>query len=534
MFKKIILSIVVLLVLAIAGLSFMFYKDGHSNKNDVVIAENAIPKFTALEMNFTHLFNKEKSLPIVASAMIDVNNDGVEELYLGGGYDQQDQLMQYQNGKMVNIASQMGFEQKSSSTSIGAAVADFDDNGFQDLIISREDGLHLYYNSNGKFTHKAIETPVNDKSTPAGIALGDIDKDGDLDIFLATYLKKEKMTSETSFMDKSYGSTSELLLNEGGEKFVSITKSAGLDYVHNTFMGVWIDVDEDGDLDLVVAHDTGEVRTYKNNGNKTFALVENPTTHKYAYPMGIAVGDYNNNGLMDFAFSNTGSSMPRAIVKGDIADASLFNEKYILFKNKGNFNFDDAAKETKIADFEFSWGMIFDDMNNDGLQDLMVAENYVALLPFKFFKLPGRLLIQNENNEFGATEKASGVENRYYGITPLTSDFNQDGNLDLVWVNISGPSFAFLNNAKNTNFLQIDMPKTAKTIGAIVKLYLPSGKILTEHLVTGEGLASDNHGFLHFGLGAEKQASKLVIKYLDGTEKVIENPATNQKLKITI
>jgi len=158
------------------------------------------------------------------------------------------------------------------------------------------------------------------------------------------------MEGQTIFEDKTYGSTSELLLNDGNDNFTSITKSAGLDYVHNTFTAVLVDVDNDTWLDLVVVHDTGEVRTYRNNGDLTYTRKDNPLSEKFAYPMGVAVGDYNNDGLIDFMFTNTGSTLPRFLAKGDIKDATKFNEKWILFENTGNFTFKDVAEETKIAD----------------------------------------------------------------------------------------------------------------------------------------------------------------------------------------
>ena len=79
--------------------------------------------------------------------------------------------------------------------------------------------------------------------------------------------------------------------------------------------------------------------------------------------MGIAVGDYNNDGLVDFFFSNTGSSVPEFLARGDLAEGDIFNKKWILFKNEGNFKFTDAAMETNVADFEFSWGALFQDFN---------------------------------------------------------------------------------------------------------------------------------------------------------------------------
>jgi hypothetical protein len=516
MIKKILFSLLALVLVLLFVVARFFYNDANGQKYDNTVDSKNIPIFSPTSFPFTHLHDGSKSLPLMASAAIDIDNDGIDEVFMGGGLEQSDVILKYTESGFIDITEATNFEPKGKFTSTAVATADMDDNGFQDIIISREDGLHFYFNEGGKFTHQKIETPVNQKSSPAGITLGDIDNDGDLDIFLSTYIKKELMKGQTKFEDYTYGSTSELLLNEGGNRFVSITSKAGLDYVHNTFMAVFVDVDSDGYIDLVVAHDTGEVRTYKNNGDLTFTMKENPLTKKFAYPMGIAVGDYNNDTYIDFAFSNTGSTLPSMIAKGDIKDATRFNGKYLLFKNNGDFTFNDVAEETKIADYEFSWGLVFADMNNDGLQDLMVAQNYVDFLPNKLFRLPGRMLIQKPDHTFAATEKQSGVVNPYYGITPLISDFNNDGSLDFIWANINSPSLAYINKGNSGHFLKVAMAKNAKNIGAIVKVIVPSGQILTDYLSVGEGLAGDQSSVLHFGLGSNKDLVSIEIKLLDG------------------
>ncbi len=528
MIKKILKFVgIVILILIILVLGF-FWNDAHSEKYDITIEDHKIPLFEEVAIDFKHQYNGKKSLPIAPSALIDIDNDNIDEVFFGGGMHQEDAIFAYRDNKFVDISSEVNLPKKGNSvTTVGAVSADFDNNGFTDIILGREDGLTIYYNTDGKFTAKKIDTPINEKSTPAGITVGDIDKDGDLDIFMATYLKKELMEGQTIFEDYTYGSTSELLLNTGNENFVSITKEAGLDYVHNTFQGVLVDIDNDSWLDLVVVHDTGEARTYKNNGDLTYTMKPNPLTKKFAYPMGLAVGDYNNDGLVDFMFSNTGSTLPRALAKGDIKDASLFNEKWILFRNDGDFKFTDTAAETKIADYEFSWGCTFADMNNDGLQDLMVAENYVDLAPNKLFKLPSRLLIQKEDGTFAPTEEKSGVKNPHFAITSLVSDFNQDGYLDMIWVNIDTPSLAYINKGGDNNYLQINLGESVNTQGAKVTVTTPT-KTLTEWLVTGEGLASDQTALLQFGLGKETSVSNIKVKLANDKEISVDNPEINK------
>tara|TARA_B100000809_G_scaffold77865_3_gene75758 strand:- start:5815 stop:7428 length:1614 start_codon:yes stop_codon:yes gene_type:complete len=526
---KIVGFVVVGLLVLVLG---FFWRDSVSDKYDVSIEADKIPTFKSVALDFNHQYNGEKSLPLAASSLIDINNDGIDEVFFGGGMFQEDAIFAYRNEAFVNISEEVSLPNKGAiTTTVGVVSADFDNNGFVDLLISREDGLFLYSNENGKFKKIKIKTPINEKSNPAGLTVGDIDKDGDLDIFMATYLKKELMEGQTIFEDYTYGATSELLLNNGDNSFNSITKSAGLDYIHNTFQGVLVDVDNDTWLDLVVVHDTGEARTYRNNGDLTFTMKENPLTKKFAYPMGLAVGDYNNDGLVDFMFSNTGSTLPRALAKGDIKDASKFNEKWILFKNEGGFKFSDAAEEAKIADYEFSWGCTFADMNNDGLQDLMVAENYVDLAPNKLFRLPGRLLIQKEDHTFVPTEKESGVVNPYFGITTLVSDFNKDGYLDMILTNIDSPSLAYINEGGENNSIQVNLGDNAKSLGARVVVETSKG-VYTDWLATGEGLASDQTSILHFGLGKQTEVSKVIVYYVDGTKEEVINPNINSILVI--
>lgn len=532
LFKKTFITLGLIVVGLIALVVWFFWNDASSEKYDITIADEKIPLFEEIGLNFEHEYNNQKSLPIAPAALIDINNDNIDEVFFGGGLDQEDAIYAYRDNKFVDISSEVSLPRKgNTTTTVGIVSADFDNNGFADIILGREDGLRIYYNTNGKFTEKIIDTPLNEKSNPAGITVGDIDKDGDLDIFLATYIKKELMEGQTIFEDYTYGSTSELLLNNGDDTFISITKAAGLDYIHNTFQGVLVDIDNDSWLDLVVVHDTGEARTYKNNGDLTYTMKPNPLTKKFAYPMGLAVGDYNNDGLVDFMFSNTGSTLPRALAKGDIKDASLFNEKWILFRNDGDFKFTDTADETKIADYEFSWGCTFADMNNDGLQDLMVAENYVDLAPNKLFRLKSRFLVQKEDGTFAPTEEKSGVVNPHFAITSLVSDFNQDGYLDMIWVNIDSPSLAYINKGGTNNYLQVDIGESVNAQGAKVTVVTPEGT-LTEWLVTGEGLASDQTALLHFGLGTTQKVNKITVNYSNDSIYEVNNPKINSVINV--
>ena len=523
--KFIFLSLITIIILAVLLLAFRFGTDGN-NPYDNKIENGITPKFSEVLIDFNQQHNGKKSLPVIASSLIDINNDGVDEIFFGGGFDQQDQLFQYKNNAFTSISKKVNLPQKSNLTTLASASADFDNNGFSDLIISREDGITIYYNTQGVFTPKKVKYNLADDATPLGFALGDIDKDGDIDIFVSNYIRKEQMQGQNNFT-KGYGPISQLLINNGDNTFKDSTQNSGLAYNHNTFMGIFVDIDNDSWLDLIVAHDTGEVRTYKNNADGTFKMITNPTTDKYGYPMGIAVGDYNNDGQVDFMFSNTGTTAPHFLARGDV-DESEFNSDWIFFENKGNFVFEDAADKVKVADFEFSWGAAMADMNNDGLQELIVAENYVEFPPHKVFKLPGRFLTQKEDHTFVATEQESGVVNKHFAITPLISDFNLDGYQDLVWVNISGPAKVFLNKGGDNNYLQLTFLENAKNIGAKIIVTTTSGKTITEDYIIGEGLVSDQSATIHIGLGKDNIKSTQ-IHYTDGTVQNLESIKINSR-----
>ena len=404
---------------------------------------------------------------------------------------------------------------------------DLDNDSKTDLFLTTDAGLLWYHNTGSGFEVSKIDVPFDEKSICASVTFGDINRDGHADMFVSNYIKKHMMEGQTIFKDFSYGASSLLMVNKGDNTFENATQQFGLSYIHNTFMGIFVDIDKDGFLDLVAAHDTGEVRTYKNEGGQKFIKKANPTTGKYAYPMGIAVGDYNNDGNIDFFFSNTGSSVPPFLARGDLAEEDVFIKEWMLFRNDGNFTFTDVAKETKVADFEFSWGAIFEDFNLDGRQDLVVAENYVDFPPHKLFKLPGRFLVQRPDGTFSAVEDQAKVINMNYAITPLSSDFNQDGYPDLAFANIDGPVKVHINKGGDANYIAVRLPENAKYVGATITVTKKDGSTLTDAYVIGEGLVSDQTSTVTFGLGTDTEIVSVNIALSDGTSQNINNPKVN-------
>lgn len=532
LYNKILIALLLIVFISLGVISWYFYfdtKNPYVKKCDFTVADSLIPKFINIDLPFTHQFNEEKSLPSMGSSLIDIDNDGVDEIFIGGGFGQQDAVFYFYKDKFVPW---LGKLPKKNAATLGAVSYDWDRDGNTDLLVTREDGIFFYKNETDKFTEYKLDIHLNEKSNPATITLGDFNKDGYTDMFLSTYLKKDLMEGQTIFNKLNYGSNSVLLQNNGDNSLTDVTNEYGLAYTHNTFQGLFVDVNDDGWLDLVVAYDTGEPRIYKNEKGKKFILTSNPLSGKFSYPMGIAAGDINNDGKIDLFFSNTGSSIPEFLAKGDLKSTQELVTEWILLKNEGNFTFSNVARSLNIADFEFSWGCLFEDFNLDGKQDLVVAENYVSFAPHKLFPLPCRFLIQLSSGKFASVEDQAGVVNKHFAITPLTSDFNNDGYPDLVYININGISKAYINKGGKANFLKVQLPDTNEAIGAKITLFFTDGSLLANWNMIGEGLSTDQSNILNFAIPVGKIPTYLLVKYNSKRVDTIRNFTLNTTLTL--
>ena len=506
-----------------AGFLFLTIKSIIDRQVDYDVSTEGleIPAYDEVVIEFRHDHQEDKSLPFMASAAIDIDNDGIEELFLGGAYDQADGVFRFDGKQFVDISTQTGLKKNANDASMGSVVMDIDNNGYSDLIVARESGIWLHRNSNGRFSTEKLDAPLATDTTPLSIAIADINRDGHFDMYISGYIRLDLVEGQNIFNKEGYGGTSAMLLNNGDDSFSDITRSAGLYFKHNTFVGVFVDFDGDKLEDLVVAHDTGQVRTWKNMGDNTFTNMLNPNSSQSSYPMGIAVSDYNNDGRVDLFFSNVGSTAPDMLVKGDLRDDQTLNKKWLMFENRGNFKFDDVGQLRKVADYEFSWGAVFEDFNLDGLDDLVVSENYIGCPPHRipFLRLPGRFMLQNENGEFAEVGAAAGIDNKFYSISPITADFNQDGAPDLVHVNLKDKPRAFLSQGASNNYLKVKLADTVASIGAMITVTRDDGSKLYKPFISGEGLSSDQSHVLIFGLG-DGSAKAVEVSYLSAPSAV--------------
>ena len=501
---KVVLLVPASLVLGVAALVFII-------QGPPVVQGETDLAFQEIALEFEHALDLEGQLPFMGVSAVDVDGDGIDEIFLGNGDGHADGLFRFGGDGFRKIDGGPGLDKPDDEATFGAASIDATGDGKDDLFLARESGVYFLENQgDGNFVKRLIDFGMADNTTPLSVALGDINRDGWVDLYVSGYIRYDLVEGETNF-DLTYGGYSYLLLNNGDNTWKDISKEAGVFRKHNTFLAMFIDLDNDQWADLVVAQDTGIVEVWQNNRDQTFTRKENPTD--YGYPMGIGAGDIDNDGFVDLYLSNVDNTMPDAMLRGNLSEDLPFNTDYMLLRNKGNFQFEDVSVARNAAEYGFGWGVTVEDFTNDGRQDLYFAQNYARfpgvdiLLPY-----PGRLLQQYPNGNFQAVETVAGLANKNFGISQVVSDFNQDGWPDIVLANLNGPSRAFLNQGGDRHWLTVQLPDGAEWLNTMVKVTTPSGKSITRQLCASEGLCSDSTDALFFGLGDE--TGKLSVEVL--------------------
>ncbi len=523
MIKKVLIGIVATIILVIIAAEIYVY-----NLQGPEIPQGQTDlRFTEVTVGWMHKSDQKKSLPFGAIAAIDINNDHIDEIFAGGGIGQADALLKFDGEKFIAVEMD-GLTKSADDATMGAVSMDVTADGYTDLFVARESGVWFYTNTGEDgatvFSGHLINVALADNTTPLSITIGDINNDGWADLYVSGYIKNGMVEGETIF-NQAYGGYSYLLLNNGDNTWKDISKSAGVWRQHNTFTASFIDLDNDLDSDLVIAQDTGKVEMYTNNGDLTFSVLKNPSV--FSYPMGLGAGDFNNDGLMDLYFSNVGNTLPRSLLIGDLREDQPFNMDYMLFKNDGKLEFSDVAAPMDVAKLGFGWGVVLQDMDMDSHSDILIAQNYGRFPGVEYLDpYSGRLMLQQEN-AFVPVEEVSGAANKFFGLSPVVSDFNQDGWPDIVWMNLNGPLRAMLSEGiPDRNWLTVRLADVPASVGALITVTLPDGRTLTDQFITGEGLSSDQTPDLHFGLDGVQSAT-VTVQYQSGQKEVREVASVN-------
>ncbi len=503
--------------------------------------------------------HKEFILETVGSgvALLDYDNDGWLDIYLvnGSTYEAESgkahapRAALFHNnhdGTFTDVAEQAGVTNE--RWGFGVAVGDYDNDGWPDLYVTNFGKNRLYHNNHdGTFTDVAEKAGVALGNWSTGATFGDYDGDGRLDLFVPGYVHYDLAhppvpgSSVVAFSTCEFrgikvmcgprglkGEPDHLFHNNGDGTFTDVSEKAGV-ADHNLYYGltaVFADLDNDGRVDLVVANDSTPNYLYLNKKNGTFedasyasgyALNENG--HETA-SMGIAVGDYRNNGLLDLY--NT-----------------VFSDDYNpLYRNEGGANFVDVSYQTGIAEVTIpflGWGTGFLDYDNDGWKDIFVSNGHVYPEVDKsdwgttFQQRP--LLFHNlGGGKFAIVPpvKGTGLAELLAGRGAAFGDLFNDGKIDVVINQLDGVPALLRNvNADHNHWIGLKLTGGAGSprdaVGTVV--YLTAGGIRQrEDVLSGGSFASSNDQRVHFGIGTAAAAEKIEIHWPSGNVQTLTGP----------
>jgi len=489
----------------------------------------AVPGFTEVPVDFAHVYAQKQTLPFAGGAVIDIDGDGREEVFVAGGAGQDDALLTFRDGRFVDVIGLTGLS--STLATYGALALDVDKDGDVDLIICREDGVYLYRNGGrGRFVGVKLPVALEPHAVPIAVAAGDVDGDGRVDLYISTFIDARAFRARV-FNDPAHATANVFLRGTRDGGFTDATKTAGLTLRQNSLGAVFADLDNDGRVDLAVAQNTGQVLIYRNNGDGTFNLVARPTG--FGFWMGLAVGDYDGDGDIDLFLSNVGNTVPRMLLNGDLRPEQRLDPAWALLRNQGGMNFIRAESTAGLDGYEFARGAVFADVNLDGRPDLVVAENSFAWPAHIWDPAPGRLLLQDRDGRFGPVTRLAGVANPYYGQTPLVADFNGDGYPDLFFVNLDGPARAFFSRGGSNRGLKLRFPDDAGSIGARATVTHADGRTLGGQFVVGTGFLGSSSPVMIFGLGADAKPVRVDVVWPGGRRKrfIKIRPGTTLRLR---
>jgi hypothetical protein len=506
-------------------------------------------------ITFRHMSAPEKKYIIESMgggvAMLDYDRDGLLDVYFVNSLtvDTADQKTSapsalYRNlgdGRYVDVSVAAGVAHP--GWGMGACVADFDGDGWQDLYVTALGPNTLYRNrGDGTFEDVTAAAGVAGGGWSTGCGFADYDRDADLDLFVSRYVEIDLAKLPEFGKDKTCqfrgvavqcgprglpGSGDFFFRNEGGGRFSEVGKAAGVADADGRYgLGVaWMDVDADGWLDLFVANDAGPNFLYHNQHDGTFEEIAFPMGVAVSEDgseqgcMGVAVGDYDNIGRQSLFVTN-------------------FAEEYnALYHNDGSY-FTDVSFRSKTAPSSLpyvGWGTAFFDFDNDGWLDIVVVNGHVypqldqarlgASAPYRQRKLLYRNLGNGTFEEVAAKLAPLLVEDRVSRGLAM-GDLDRDGRLDLVINDLDGSPQLLRNElAAPGHWLAARLVGPAGNSDALgtIATVRAAGMTQTRLVRSGTSYISQDDMTQHFGLAAAARAESLEALWPDGRRTVVRD-----------
>jgi len=448
------------------------------------------------------------------------------------------------NGTFSDVTSGSGLDVELYG--MGAAAADYDNDGRVDVFITAVGGNRLFHNEGGgRFTDVTRGAGVAGAGFSTSAVWFDYDNDGKLDLFVARYVDWSADTDLFCTLDgktKSYctpesyaGQSASLYRNRGDGTFADVTKAAGLFDPTSKALGVaMLDVDGDGWMDLFVANDTQPNKLYRNRGNGTFSNV--------AVGAGVAFGETGvaRAGMGVDAADYDGSGRPSLVI------GNFSNEMMALYHNEGGLLFIDDAATAGIGRpslLTLTFACFFFDVDLDGRPDIFAANGHVAddvnrVQPRVTYAQPAHLFRNAGGGRFEEITASAGaaLSRAVVGRGAAYADIDNDGDLDLLITENHGPARLLRNDGGNRrNALRIKLVGTAANrdgIGARVDIVLPDGATRWQMVKTGSSYCSQSELPLTFGLADAQRVKEIRVRWPGGRAQTIAGVAANQAIVI--
>ncbi len=485
-------------------------------------------------------------------AFLDFDNDGWLDVYLvnGGtlealaGREEAPKNHLYRNnrdGSFSDVTDRCGVGDH--TWGMGVAVADVDNNGFEDLYVTNYGPNRLYLNlGNCRFQERARELGVHGNEWSSSAAFADYDTDGDLDLYVTNYLEFDpRELPQDSLLCRYRGirvqcgprgmvpTADRLYENVGGGQFRDVSEASRIRLAPDSYgLGVaWSDIDGDGDPDAYVANDSTANFLFQNDGDGTFSEVGllagvalSPDGKEQA-GMGVDFGDVDGDGHLDLAVTN-------------------FSEDYnALYRNGGAGMFRDISHVAGLAGptwLKLSWGVRFVDFDLDGRLDLVVADGHVyPEVDRHEFGLAYRQPNTALRNLGGGNFRASALPGELWASRGLASgDFDNDGAIDLLIANLDAPPTLLSGEPAGGHWLMLHLRGTVSNRSAIgTRATVRSGALTLVREVRGNGSYQSHSDLrLHYGLGEHERFGSIEVRWPTGRVQTLEGGIADRLIVI--
>lgn len=505
-------------------------------------------------------------------AIFDYNNDGRPDIYLinGSTFAALQGKEKPPRAALFRNKGNWQFEDVTEHAGVanerwgfGVASGDYDNDGDADIYVANYGVSRLYRNNgDGTFTDVAERLGVARKGWSTGPTFGDYDKDGRLDLFVPGYVEFDlnnlppspSQTGKPGSLNQNFcqfrgtivmcgprglkGETDTLYHQKTDGTFEDVSVKAGVGDAgrYYGFTSVFVRADDDDLLDLIVINDSTPNLFYINKGNGTFeevgyasGMALNEQGREQA-GMGVAVGDYDNDGRVDFYVTN------------------FSDDSNTLRRNDGDGNFTDVTYQSGHGEMTIpflGWGTSFLDYDNDGWRDVLVANGHVypAVDKYQWGTSFAQQLLLFRNLSNGRFERvgaapASGLAKAWPSRGLAIGDMDGDGRLDAVLNNLDTAPTVLRNvTGKAGHWLALqlvgDVRKKSPKDATGATVYLVTGKLRQRaDLFSGASFGSHNESRLHFGLGASQRVDRVEVKWPGGGVETFDVPGVDRVLTL--